>query len=276
MISCVEGCCYFVSSNKGADRYTASQALGQSYHIRLNAEIFISKELAASAHAALDFVKNQHSIVLVAKLTHLLHIFYIRNMDTALALNRLQHNSSSLVTHKLFQSLNIIIRHIIKASWQWTKALMIFWLASSSQRSNSTAVEAVNSRDNLRFVSINAMGIFTSNLNSAFVSLRTGITKEHLAQTTKLYQLFCRISLYLGVVQIGAMNHFASLICHSLNQILVIMPQYIYRNTAQKINVFIALSIIYIYTITMIQNYLVAGKHRQIILGILGIYLFIS
>ena len=276
MIACVEGCCHLVSSNKGTNRYTTSQTLGQSYHIRLNAKVFISKELAASAHTALDFIKNQNSIILVAKLTHLLHIFYIRNMNTALALNRLQHNSSSLVTHKLFQSLNIIIRHIIKASWQWTKALMIFWLASSSQSSNGTAVEAVDGRDNLRFVSINAVSIFASNLNSAFIGLRTGITKEHLAQTAKLYQLFCRISLYLGVVQIGAMNHFASLVCHSLNQFLVIMPQHVYCNTAQKINIFIALSIIYIYTITMIQDYLVAGKHWQIILGILGIYLFIS
>ena len=197
-------------------------------------------------------------------------------MDTTLALNRLQHNSSSLVTHKLFQNLNIIIRHIIKACRQWSKAFMIFWLASSSQRSNSTAVEAVNGRNNLRFVSINAVSIFTGNLNSTFVSLCAGITKEYLAQITKLYQLFCRISLYLGVVQIGAMNHFASLVCHSLNQFLVIMSQHVYRNTAQKINIFIALSIIYIYTITMIQDYFVAGKHRQIILGILGIYLFIS
>ena len=276
VISWVEGCCYLVSSNKGTDRYTASQTLGQRYHIRLNAEVFISKELAASAHTALDFIKNQNSIVLITKLTHLLHICHIRNMDTTLALNRLQHNSSSLVTHKLFQSLNIIIRHIIKASWQWSKALMIFWLASSSQRSNSTAVEAVNGRDNLGFVSINAVSIFTSNLNSAFIGLRAGITKEYLAQTAKLYQFFCCISLYLGVIQIGAMNHFASLVCHSLNQILVIMPQYVYCNTAQKINIFIALSIIYIYAVTMIQNYLVAGKHWQIILSILGIYLFIS
>ena len=276
VISWVEGCCYLVSSNKGTDRYTASQTLGQRYHIRLNAEVFISKELAASAHTALDFVKNQNSIVLVAKLTYLLHICHIRNMDTALTLNRLQHNSSSLVTHKLFQSFNIIIRHIIKASWQWSKSLMIFWLSGSSQSSNSTAVEAVNGRDNLRFISINAVSIFTGNLNSTLIGLRTGITKEHLAQTAKLYQFFCCISLHLGVIQIGAMNHFASLVCHSLNQFLVIMSQHIYRNTAQKINIFIALSIIYIYTITMIQDYFVAGKHRQIILGILGIYLFIS
>ena len=54
------------------------------------------------------------------------------------------------------------------------------------------------------------------------------------------------------------------------------MPQHVYGNASQKVNILFALGIIYINTIPVVQHNLVTGKHRQIIMGILGINLFIS
>ena len=267
---------HLVTGDKGPDWHTASQPLGKGNHIRLDAIVFIGKELAASAHAALDFIKNQHRIVLIAQLAHLLHILSIRYMDTALPLNRLQHYSGSLVAHQLFQCLNIIVRHIVKAFRQRSEALMILRLAGSGQGSDGTAVEAVNGRNNLGLVRGNSMGILSCYLDGTLICLRPGVAEENLAQAAELYQLFRSLCLYLGIIQVGAVNHLPCLLCNCLYQLRMIMPQHVYGNASQKVNILFALGIIYINTIPVVQHNLVTGEHRQIIMGILGINLFIS
>ena len=62
------------------------------------------------------------------------------------------------------------------------------------------------------------------------------------------------------------MNQPAGLLSHRLYQRLIIMPQDIDRNAAQKIDILLAIVIPGIYPIAMVENNLIAVKDRKIII----------
>ena len=133
---------YLVACDKCSNGNTASQALCKSYNIRLNAVLLIGEELAGSAHAALNLIKNQQSIVLVTESTYLLEILLIRNMYSTLALYGFQHNCSGFFTHHALKGLYVVVVNIVKALRQWTEALVVMWLSCCCKCGNGSAMEA--------------------------------------------------------------------------------------------------------------------------------------
>ena len=71
VVAGAEGLCHLIRHDKSTDGHAAREALRQRYDVRLNAVVFIGKELAAAADARLNFIEDEQRVMLVAEGPHL-------------------------------------------------------------------------------------------------------------------------------------------------------------------------------------------------------------
>src|SRR5437870_5214827 len=76
----------------GADRHARGEALGERDDVRQEAGVLIDEPLAAAAQAALHLVGDEEPLVLVAELLQAAQVVEARDVDAALALDRLDQH----------------------------------------------------------------------------------------------------------------------------------------------------------------------------------------
>ena len=191
MVSGLHSCRHFVRAEHGSDRDAACEAFREGHDIRFDAVILIGEELARTPDAALDFIEDEQCMMLVAERADFLQVAVIRCMDTALALDGLEHDRTGLVAHGFLKLIDIVVVDIGEAARHGAEALLVVRLARGRERRVGAAVETHAGRDNLNFLRILRRCPFAGNLDCAFIRLSTGVAEKSLAQPRKLHEL-CR------------------------------------------------------------------------------------
>ena len=118
---------------QAARRDAAGQRLGQRHDVRLNRPVLEGVPLAGPAHAGLHFVEDQHQLVLVGQLAQAFEVAGRRQVDAALALDRLDHDGARLAVDQLRDRVEIAERGVAEAGQQRLEALVILRLAGRAQ-----------------------------------------------------------------------------------------------------------------------------------------------
>ncbi len=89
------------------------------------------QKFAGTADAGLNFIEHHQQIMLVAEGAYAVKVVGSRDIDAALALDRLDQNGNNIAVllNCVSDSLNIVIRYANKAFNQGCKALLYFSIA---------------------------------------------------------------------------------------------------------------------------------------------------
>ena len=82
-------------------RDAAGQRLGQRHDVRLHVPVLVGVPLAGAAHAGLHLVEDQQQLVLVGQLAQPFEVASRRQVDAALALDRLDQDGAGLAVDQL-------------------------------------------------------------------------------------------------------------------------------------------------------------------------------
>ena len=137
-----------IAAHTNADRQASAESFCNCYNVGLYAEIFKSKQLAGSAYARLHLINNHKNIVCVAIINKLFDVGFIKDINSALALDKLKHNRAGILVYCVFKSLYIICLNIGKAFGKWEKIVVKNVLSRCRKCGNGSAVERIFERDN--------------------------------------------------------------------------------------------------------------------------------
>src|SRR3546814_6565003 len=86
--------------------------LGARHDVGGHAEMFIGVKMAGARDAALDLVEYEHQVALVANVAQRLEEGLRRGADTALALNRLDEETRTIVIDEVERGVDVVERRI--------------------------------------------------------------------------------------------------------------------------------------------------------------------
>src|SRR5690606_11038541 len=123
--------CSFLGCKAGADRETATQALGKGHDIRRYTRPFMGQELARAADSGLHLIEDQEQPVLVTERTQPAQRDEREPADAALALHGLNQDGRSFGADCLFYRRDIVERHLVEAFGNRAKTFQVLFLAAS-------------------------------------------------------------------------------------------------------------------------------------------------
>lgn len=170
-----------VGEEVSAEWETATKALGRGKDVRFNPILLIRIEGARTCDAGLNFIKNQHQIILVSKLAQALNEFLRSRANTALALHWLHQEAGSIGAHRRLGRFQIIELNIFESGKHWGKALVHLYLAGGADRGHGPAVKCViegNQFESIR-IAATVLVIGACSLDCGFHRLGARIGEEH-------------------------------------------------------------------------------------------------
>src|SRR5688572_31478784 len=72
-----------------AKRESSSESLGQGHDVWFDSKVLVAEQLPGAPHSGLNFIEDEQDAALIAELTQASHVGFIRDVDAALSLNRL-------------------------------------------------------------------------------------------------------------------------------------------------------------------------------------------
>src|SRR3546814_20470755 len=103
-------------------------------------------EGAGARHAALDFVKDQHQVALVADIAQRLQKGLRRGADATLALHRLDQEAGRIVVDQVERRIDVVERRIGETGQQRIEALAQLFLIGRRDRPERAAVSSEERR----------------------------------------------------------------------------------------------------------------------------------
>ena len=171
MITWSESLGHLVGCDEGANGNSSRKTFGKRYNIRLYSVLLIRKKCSRTAHAALNFIEYETSIIFITESPDFLVIVIRRYIYTAFSLYGFQHYRAGFFTHELFKSIYISEIHVIKAFNQWSIALVVMRLTCSRQRCIGSSVKTHICRDNLNLFRIFVPCVFAGKLYCTLICL---------------------------------------------------------------------------------------------------------
>src|SRR5262249_21251515 len=136
-----------------------------------------------------------------------------REVDAALALNRLDHDGDGLIVDQRFGGLEVAKGGVTKASQHRLHATVIFRLTRGAEGAHRAAVKAVEGSNDL--VALMLGTIEAGQLDGRLVGLGAAVTEEAFAsEVSALAQFFGQAALRFHVPGIGHMDELADLFAH--------------------------------------------------------------
>ena len=203
------------------------------------------KPFAGAAHAALHFVDHQQPVLLIAKLSQGAQVVNVHRIDAAFALDGFQENRHHIrvAGGSFLQCLHIIERHADETFHQRAKTGLHFGVACGAQGGDAAAVKGLVVNHDFRALDTLVMTEFARQFESGFIGLQTGRAKKDIAHARQLDQLGRQRFLQGDMVVIGGVNQPADLLLQSRHQLGVVMPQRVDGNTAQRVQVGLAVDV---------------------------------
>ena len=103
---------YFGFGDDHANRSAGAGDLGDGHDVRSYVEVLITEPGAGAAYAGLDFVADEETASVGAKLPELGHVLFRRDVDAAFALDGLKDHRYGLVVYGLFHGSDVIVWNV--------------------------------------------------------------------------------------------------------------------------------------------------------------------
>ena len=228
----------FVCGEARSERKASADSFGNGHDVGRNTGVFIGKKFTCPAYTALHFIKDQQQAVLIAQFAQAPQTMRRNRPHTALALNRLNQNSSGFRCDRAVNSLVIRETNLIEAFDLGAEAFEVFGLSTRRNGCQCPAVERTLKRDDpitLR-VSIGIM-IFARHLDRTFKRFGAGIGKKDSVGKRVVNKPLGQPCAFRDLVKIGGVPQFGGLILQGFDKMRMRMAKRIHGNTGCKIKI---------------------------------------
>ncbi len=232
MVTRLENMGCFVTGQHRTDGNTATQCLGTADKIRLDPVLLPAEQAACTADACLHLICHEKDIVLLRQPGCFPDEHRIQGPYAALSLNQFHHDAADRrICHFLLQVFDVVGFHIVKAACEGIEVLVELVLSGGFQSRNRAAMERVlQGQDFCAFRTILIGGVFSGNLDHAFIRFCTGVGKKHFFHQGTVCQPLGSIHHGLCVKQVGCLHESGDLFLNGLHQRFVTVSKGIYAN----------------------------------------------
>src|SRR5579883_321533 len=133
--------CRFLGRQKGTQRETAADPLGNRHNVGSNPVKLVSKELPGAANAGLHLVQHQEKTMRVAKLTQRAQEARRWRANASLTLDRFDQNSARLRPDCGFHRFDVTKWNRVEARDPWTETIEVFRVARCADRRQRSSME---------------------------------------------------------------------------------------------------------------------------------------
>ena len=144
-------------------RHTTSKSLGTCHNIRLYTVCLPCKIITGSSHTTLDFIEDQHNILLITNLAQTFQKFLLCRIDTALTLNNLSNDRTGLICDLSLYAFQIIEICKLHTAHQRLEGLSVMSSSCYGKSSDTSSMEGmVHGNDFMICMSVTYICIFLS------------------------------------------------------------------------------------------------------------------
>ena len=116
-------------------------------------------------------------------------------------------------------------------------------------------MERMVHRDDLMIVgAVFQVSVFSCYFDRTLDGLGSAVCEKHFGKSGCFYQFLCCFHHWYIVIQVGGMDHFIDLILQCLIVCLIIVSQGKYSDSCCKVQIFFAIYIIQMNTVSFVQN----------------------
>ena len=177
MITRLENACDLLTCPKCANWHSVAHRFSQHYYVWLDLSVFKTKPFTCSCETSLNFINHQQDASVGAHLSRCLQIFDRSGHNASFALNRLKQNCGDCFIKCRLKRLDVIEHNMSETFGHRRKWLMLFWLTSCRQRSESTPVKTAECTYNDMLTSTTKLA---RQLDASLIGFSTRVTKEDL------------------------------------------------------------------------------------------------
>ena len=261
-----------IGSHNSADRHAAAKALSHGDNIRLDVVLLKGKQTAGTADAGLYLVDDEQQVLLAAQLLYFLDELAVERQDTALALDKLHHDSAGHVVRLGAYRLDIVGNRVIKALGKREEIVVETLLTGGLQRGYGTSVEGIDERQHLEAaIAVLVERVLTRQLNGTLVGLSARIGKEYLAAQMGLFnQLLGNLNHRLGGEQVGNVQQLVRLLVECIDNCRIGITHAVYADAGREVDVLLTLNIPQGSTFAVVQ------RDRETAVGVHYIFIFFA
>ena len=160
----------------------AGQRLAHDHHVRPHALVLTGEELARTAQAGLDLVRDEQDLLLATDLLDLLEIALGRDDDPALTLDRLDEDAHHVGVDRLAQCLDVAVGQQREARREGAEPFLVRLFVGEADDGRGASVEVAGEDQNLGLVFLDALDVvapFSRRLDRRLDGLRAGVHRQH-------------------------------------------------------------------------------------------------
>lgn len=142
----------------------------------------VSPESAGTGETALYFIVDENGVDLVAALTEGREELRRSDVDTALALDRFDHDTARSLGDEGLELVNVVVVAVLESWDHGRKGGLVLGVRGGGECAHGAAVEGVVEGDELVLCAgwVERAADFAGELNGGFVGFRSGIGDEYL------------------------------------------------------------------------------------------------
>src|ERR1700730_4133155 len=221
---------------KGAERKSAADALGDRHDVGRDAKEFVSEELAGAADSGLHLVEYQKETMLVAKLAQSPEEAWRRGTDPALALNRFGQDGAGLRTDCGLRRLDIAEGNRVEALDSGTEALEMIRIARRSDRREGASMKCPGESNDAELFGMSARRLILARcFDGAFDGFRSGIGEKYVVGESDLDEAPGQAFRLWDLEQIGGVPDFRALLIERGDEMRVGIPERRHGDAAAEI-----------------------------------------
>ena len=230
--------CGFFGRKARAERKPAADSLRDPHDVGGDAFELMGKQPARSPHPALDFVEDQQNAVLIAQFSQLTEKPLRHGLDSAFALDRLDHHGSRLVIDGILDRFEIAEWNLRESRQQRAKTVDELAAAGSRDHSERSSVEGSIKGDDAMPFGLAVLGkVLPRHLDATLHRFRAGIREEHRVCKGLFDQLVGKRQLIRNVVKIGRVPKGFGLMLQRLHQPGVGVAKAVHCNPCPEIEI---------------------------------------
>src|SRR5262249_45944603 len=192
-----------LASERRPDRYAVGERLGQRHDVGLHTGVLVAPEAPCPSDAGLDLVEDQQRARLVAELAKPRKIVVVRNVPTALTLDRLHYHRTGAVVDRALHRVQVVVGHVLEAGDERLEAVLVLLLPGGGERAHGAAVERIPRGDDLPPIRGHAfLAILARQLDGRLVGLGPGVGEKHAVGERLLAQQLGQADLGGRVIEV--------------------------------------------------------------------------
>lgn len=173
---------HVLSDNGGANGKAIAQGLGRGQDVRVgfSGQVAVSPEFSGTTKTTLDLIVDQDSTDLVAAVAQSNEELVGGDVDTPLALDRLDDDTASVLRDQLVDAVNVVVGSVLASRHHGRERLLVFGVRGHAEGAHGTAMEGAVEAHNLVLgtVFLDAATVLARELHSCLVRLASTVADE--------------------------------------------------------------------------------------------------